>query len=39
MWDAEDNCEYLYLPDGRIVRYSKDSTDRNLFALWLAESL
>jgi hypothetical protein len=30
--------EYLYLADGRIIRVSDDSTDYNLFQLWLAES-
>lgn len=29
--------EILYLPDGRIVIYSEDSVDKNIFELWLAE--
>lgn len=29
--------EYLYLANGRVIRLSNDTTDCNLFELWLAE--
>ena len=38
MWNEPEEVEYLYLPDGRVIRVSNDSTDYNLFLLWLAIS-
>lgn len=38
MWNEPEEVEYLYLPDGRVIRLSNDSTDYNLFLLWLASS-
>jgi len=34
-----ETVEYLYLADGRVIRLSNDTTDYNLFQLWLAEGL
>ena len=40
MWFVEEQpVEYLYLPDGRIIKVSNDTTDQNLFDLWIAESM
>jgi|ADurb_Oil_01_Slu_FD_contig_31_969130_length_223_multi_5_in_0_out_0_1 hypothetical protein len=40
MWVFDQHpVEYLYLPDGRIIRLSNDTTDKNLFDLWIAESM
>ena len=37
MWYEPRKVEYLYLADGRVIPLSDDSTDYNLFLLWLAE--
>lgn len=39
MWELKKNLEHLYLSDGRIILFSNDTTDYNLFLLWLAEWL
>jgi len=40
MWFVEEQpVEYLYLPDGCIIKVSNDTTDQNLFDLWIAESM
>ena len=31
--------EYIYLPDGRVIPISNDTTDQNLFEQWIAESM